>query len=103
MHPTHAEAGLWSKSLRLPRALDREKFMQAVGSLPPSVFRVKGLLDFADSPKPCCFNTSAGRFELSLFPQPAITDRFLTVIARGEDAPEGFFSDIEALMASPVA
>ena len=103
MHPTHAEAGLWSKSLRLPRALDREKFMQAVGSLPPAVFRVKGILEFSDSPHPMLFQYVAGRFELSLFPQPAGTDRFLTVIARGEDAPKGFFSDIEALMARPVA
>jgi len=103
LHPTHSEAGLWSKSLRLPRALNREKFMQTVGSLPPTVFRVKGILEFSDSPQPMLFQYVAGRFELSLFPQPAITDRFLTVIARGADAPEGFFSDIEALMDSPVA
>jgi G3E family GTPase len=103
LHPTHFEASLWSKSLRLPRALNREKFMQAVGSLPPTVFRIKGILEFSDSSQPMLFQYVAGRFELSLFPQPAITDRFLTVIARGEDAPEGFFSDIAALMASPVA
>jgi len=103
LHPTHSEAGLWSKSLRLPRALDREKFMQAVESLPPTVFRVKGILEFSDSPQPMLFQYVSGRFELSLFPQPAVTDRFLTVIARGGDAPEGFFSDLEALMARPVA
>jgi G3E family GTPase len=103
MHPTHAAAGLWSKSLRLPRALDREKFMQAVGALPPAVFRVKGILEFSDSPHPMLFQYVAGRFELSLFPQPAVADRFLTVIGRGENAPEGFFADIEALMARPGA
>ena len=103
LHPTHSEAGLWSKSLRLPRALDREKFMQAVESLPPTVFRVKGILEFSDSPQPMLFQYVSGRFELSLFPQPAVTDRFLTVIARGGDAPEGFFSDLEALMARLVA
>jgi G3E family GTPase len=101
MHPTHAAAGLWSKSLRLPRALDREKFMQAVGSLPPAVFRVKGILEFSDSPHPMLFQYVAGRFELSLFPQPAVTDRFLTVIFREADAPEGLFAGIEALMARP--
>jgi G3E family GTPase len=103
IHPTHAAAGLWSKSLRLPRALDREKFMQAVESLPPTVFRVKGILEFSDSPQPMLFQYVAGRFELSLFPQHAITDRFLTVIARGGAAPEGFFSGIESLMVRPVA
>jgi G3E family GTPase len=102
LHPTHSEVGLWSKSLRLSCALDREKFMQAVGSLPPTVFRVKGILEFSGSPQPILFQYVAGRFELSLFPQPAVTDRFLTVIARGGNTPESFFSDIEALMVRPV-
>ena len=103
LHPTHSEAGLWSKSLRLPRALDREKFMQAVESLPPTVFRVKGILEFSGFPQPILFQYVAGRFELSMFPRPAVTERFLTVIGRGGDAPEGFFSIIESLMARPVA
>jgi G3E family GTPase len=102
-HPTHSEAGLWSKSQRLPNALDREKFIRAVGSLPPAVFRVKGILEFSDSPQPLLFQYVAGRFELSLFPQPAVTERFLTVIGRGGDVPEDFFSIIESLMARPVA
>ena len=63
----------------------------------------KGILEFSDSPQPMLFQYVAGRFELTLFPQPAVTDRFLTVIARGGDAPEGFFSDIESLMARPDA
>ena len=85
MHRAHAEAGLWSMSLRLSGALDREKFIQAVGSLSPSVFRVKGLLDLTDSDKTLLFQYVCGRFELSVFPKQGIRDRFLTFIGRGNE------------------
>jgi hypothetical protein len=32
------------------------------------------------------FQYVAGRYELSLFPQPAVTDRFLTFISIGDEA-----------------
>lgn len=85
VHPTHIEAGVWFKSMRLYRALDREKFTQAVGSLPSSVFRAKGLLDFEDSDETMLFQYVCGRFELSVFPKQGIRDRFLTFIGRGNE------------------
>ena len=103
VHVSHVHDGLWSKTLVISQPLNRKGFLSAVESLPPTVFRVKGILEFSDSPHPMLFQYVAGRFELSLFPQPAVTDRFLTVIARGGDAPEGFFSDIAALVARSVA
>jgi hypothetical protein len=39
------------------------------------------------------FQYVAGRFELSLFHQPVVADRFLTVIAQG-NGQEGFLSFI---------
>ena len=86
IHPTHIEAGVWFKSMRLHRALDREKFMQAVGSLPSSVFRAKGLLDFADFDETMLFQYVCGRFELSVFPKQGVRDRFLTFIGKGDAA-----------------
>jgi G3E family GTPase len=85
VHPTHAETGLWSKSLRLPRALEREKFMQAVGSMPASVFRAKGLIDFADGGETMLFQYVCGRFELSVFPKHGVRERFLTFIGMGNE------------------
>jgi G3E family GTPase len=99
MHPTHAETGLWSKSLRLHSALDREKFMQIVGSLPPSVFRAKGLLDFADSDETMLFQYVCGRFELSVFPKQGVRDRFLTFI--GRDNEPSIQHLLEALSMTP--
>jgi G3E family GTPase len=64
--------------------IDRERFLSVVESLPPGVFRMKGIVEFSDTPQPMLFQYVAGRFELSLFPRPEVTDRFLTIIARGE-------------------
>lgn len=85
LHPSHAQDGLWCRSLRLPCKLDRAKFMQTVATLPRSIFRLKGLIDFADSSETMLFQYVAGRFELSVFPHPNIPDRFLTVIGNGTD------------------
>jgi G3E family GTPase len=84
-HTTHAEAGLWSRSLRLSGPLDRQKFTQAVASLPPSVFRAKGLIDFTDSVETMLFQYVCGRSELSVFPKRDVRERFLTLIGRGSE------------------
>jgi G3E family GTPase len=82
-HVAHAEAGLWSRSLRLSRPLDREKFIQAVESLPQSVFRAKGLVDFTGSDETMLFQYVCGRFELSVFPKRGVRERFVTFIGCG--------------------
>ena len=82
VHPAHAEAGIWCRTLRLPGALDREKFLQAVASLPTSIFRVKGLVELTDSDETMLFQYVCGRFELSVFPKRGVDERFLTFIGR---------------------
>lgn len=96
-HVTHSEAGLWSRSLRLARPLDRGKFTQVVASLPQSIFRAKGLIDFTDSAETMLFQYVCGRFELSVFPKRGVRERFLTFIGKGEeprsgDLPEAFLT-----------
>jgi len=93
IHTSHVHDGLWCKTLPIPGPLNRKDFLFAVESLPPTVFRVKGILEFSDSPHPMLFQYVAGRFELSLFHQPLLTDRFLTVIAQG-NGQERFLSFI---------
>ena len=84
IHHSHVHDGLRCETLEIPGPLDREKFLSVVESLPAAVFRVKGIVEFTDSPEPELFQYVAGRFELSLFPQPAVADRFLTIIAQGD-------------------
>jgi G3E family GTPase len=85
-HATHADAGIRSSSLRLPGPLDRDRFLRAVESLPASVFRAKGLVDFGDSGETMLFQYVCGRYELSEFPKRGAAERFLTFIGK-EDVP----------------
>jgi G3E family GTPase len=85
VHSSHVHDGLLCKTLEIKNPLNRKEFLSAVESFPSSVFRVKGIIEFSDSPQPMLFQYVAGRFELSLFPQPTVTDRFLTFITQGEE------------------
>ncbi|OPL15260.1 MAG: hypothetical protein AVO39_02370 [delta proteobacterium MLS_D] len=85
LHPSHLRDGLSAKSIRLTTPVDREKFLRAVEKLPPSVFRVKGILDFSDLPEPALFQYVGGRHQISIFPQPPTDERFLTIIGDGPD------------------
>ncbi|MBE0568296.1 MAG: GTP-binding protein [Deltaproteobacteria bacterium] len=98
-HATHADAGLWSRTVMLPAPLDRETFLRGVASLPETVFRVKGLVDFTDSGGTMLFQYVCGRFELSVFPKRGVEQRFLTFIGRGNEPDAREL--LEALSATP--
>jgi G3E family GTPase len=91
-HHSHNEDGLWAKSIPITQPLDQKAFLQAVATLPPSIFRAKGILDFLDSPQPMLFQYVGGRHELSIFPQTPTEDRFLTIIGKGDDPERGAFA-----------
>ncbi len=84
VHRYHSHDGLWCQTLEIAHPMDRKKFLSVVESLPPAIFRMKGIIEFSDTPQPILFQYVAGRFELSVFPRPEIVDRFLIVIAQGE-------------------
>ncbi len=86
-HATHGDAGIWSRTLRLSRPLDRDRFLEVVDSLPETVFRAKGLVDFTDPGETMLFQYVCGRYELSGFPAGGPGERFLTLIGRDE-APD---------------
>ena len=83
-HKAHVQDGLRCDTLTLSAPMYRGDFLSAVKSFPADVFRVKGIIEFTDSLRPMLFQYVAGRFELSVFPQQDIRDRFLTVISREE-------------------
>lgn len=84
VHSSHVHDGLFAKTLIISDPLNRNDFLSSIESLPPTVFRIKGIIEFSDAPQPVLFQYVAGRFELSLFPQPDIADRFLNFIIQGE-------------------
>ncbi len=96
VHPTHAQDGLCAQSIRLPRTLDRGRFLGAVGRIPPAIFRVKGIIDLSDPPQTMLFQYVAGRYEVSAFPHGQTCDRFLTFI--GKDEGTGIFDRVGKLI-----
>ena len=81
----HAHDGLYAKTLVIDDPLNRKDFISTMESLPPAVFRIKGIIEFSDSPQPILFQYVAGRFVLSAFPQPSVAERFLTFITQGQE------------------
>lgn len=87
-HSSDHRDGLWVENIGLAQALDRTAFLKAVAQLPPSIFRVKGVLTFTDSLEPSLFQFVGGRFEISPFPGKDPGERFLTVIGHGQKSTE---------------
>ena len=81
-HHSHKEDGLSSCKLSFTKPLNRAVFMKTIESLPPSVFRMKGVVDFDDTQKATLIQYVAGRYELSEFKNPNLPDRFLVLIGK---------------------
>jgi G3E family GTPase len=96
-HESHLQEGLWSKSISLTGPVDKEDFIKTVEHFPASIFRAKGVLEFANSSQALLFQYVGGRYEISLFPDVTDKDRFLTVIGKDGD-PEVVAASIENLL-----
>jgi len=79
---SHKDDGLSSYKISFARPLDRELFIEAVRSLPRTIFRIKGVIDFVDFEKPMLFQYVGGRFEFSEFNNPNLSDRFIILIGQ---------------------
>lgn len=83
IHKSHEHDGLLSCKLSFTQPLNKETFIEAIESLPPTVFRMKGVVDFDDTQKAMLIQYVAGRYELSEFKNPNLSDRFLILIGQG--------------------
>jgi G3E family GTPase len=86
-HHSHEFDGLSSYKISLAGQLERERFIETIQSIPHSVFRIKGIVDFIGDDKPFLFQYVGGRFEFSEFNNPKMIDRFLILI--GQDIRKG--------------
>jgi G3E family GTPase len=85
LHPSHERDGLSSVKISFTEPLDRKSFIEAVKTMPPKVFRIKGVVDFTDADQPLLFQYVGGRYELSEFNNPKMPDRFLVLIGQDID------------------
>jgi G3E family GTPase len=99
-HKTHAHGNnqLDSRTIRLTKLLDRKAFLDAVASLPPSIFRAKGIIEVSDPRQTLLFQYVAGRCDISMFDGARAPDRFLTLIGKAEKTDA--FDAVERLIRS---
>jgi G3E family GTPase len=83
--PSHGDQGIWSHTIVFSRPLPQADFCRRVESIPPAVFRAKGMVDLTDPCHTVLFQYVAGRYELSEFHGPGDADRFLVFIGQAKD------------------
>lgn len=90
---SHENDGIQSLTMRVTKPLEKEVFIKIITSLPHTVFRMKGVLDFHNSAKPNLFQYVNGRFEFSEFSNPKMQERFLTLVGQHIYGESGAVSD----------
>ncbi len=93
---THADDHLWSRTIHLPKILDRQAFIKAINSLPSWIFRVKGLVEFSGPRQTMLFQYVASHWEITPILAPQVDNRFLTFIGKSKDPHP--FEAVEALI-----
>jgi G3E family GTPase len=86
-HHTHENDGFSSYKISLAEPMKRERFIETIQSLPSSIFRIKGVVEFIGGDKTLLFQYVGGRFEFSEFNNPKMPERFLILI--GQDFRKG--------------
>jgi G3E family GTPase len=87
--------GFSSHRISFTKPLDKELFIDGIRSMTPNVFRIKGVVNLADTGKPMLFQYVRGRFEFSEFNNPNVRDRFLIFIGQDlqKDLIDAYFGD----------
>jgi len=92
-HHTHGEDGIVSHKVELDHPLDRPCFIRAIEEqIPPTVFRIKGIVHLSGEPAPMLVQYVAGRYEISQFPDRWEDPGFLICI--GQDITARFLDDL---------
>jgi G3E family GTPase len=92
---SHESYGFSSHRISFTRPLDKELFINVIRSMPPAIYRIKGVVDLADAGKPQLFQYVRGRFEFSEFNNPNVQERFLIFIGQylQKELIDSFFGD----------
>jgi G3E family GTPase len=93
-HRTHSADGWRARTVTFTRTLDRRRFLEAIDAVSAPIFRIKGIIDLSDPTQTLLFQYVAGRYELSVFPDSRVLQRFLTLI--GQAAAPGILRRLES-------
>ena len=85
-HATHQHEQIDTHSISFSHALSMNRLTAALDRVPPTIFRIKGILDLVGEATPRLVQYVAGRYELSEFPNAGNGNRYLVFIGRQIDA-----------------
>lgn len=79
---THGQDGVASVKVELNIPMDKERFLERVRALPPSVFRAKGVVSLAGHDNQAVLQYVAGRYEISEHRSPKPVQPFVVLIGK---------------------
>ncbi|XQW83843.1 CobW family GTP-binding protein [Thalassotalea piscium] len=80
----HSHNGISSIKIDLAQPVDMDDFINVVESMPPSVFRLKGIVSLGAG-QAVLVQYVCGHYDISNFQNPNITDRFIVIIGHELD------------------
>ena len=81
----HSHEGISSVKIDLDQPVDMDAFIKIVESMPPSVFRLKGLVNISAG-QTVLVQYVCGHYDISNFQNPNVTDRFIVIIGHELEA-----------------
>ena len=75
----HSHNGISSVKIELVKPVDIEAFIKVIESMPPSVFRLKGIVNLGAG-QAVLVQYVCGHYDISNFQNPNVTDRFIVII-----------------------
>jgi G3E family GTPase len=75
----HSHDGISSVKIDLDQPVDIDAFIKVVESMPPSVFRLKGIVNLGAG-QAVLVQYVCGHYDISNFQNPNVTDRFIVII-----------------------
>lgn len=81
-HHSHRIDGLSSLKIDFQNAVNKDQLVNVLSDVPEEVFRIKGVIDIDSYEVPMLVQFVGGRYEISQYPEPDSTERYLIVIGR---------------------
>jgi G3E family GTPase len=75
----HSHDGISTLKIDLEQPVDMESFIDVIESMPPSVFRLKGIVNLGAG-KAVLVQYVCGHYDISNFQNPNVADRFIVII-----------------------
>ncbi len=84
-HHTHVHDNLSAHTIVFSSPVDRNKFVQHIETVPPGVFRIKGVVRFSGDDQPWVIQYVGKRYTIERYTSRDTVDSFITIIGKNLD------------------